>query len=132
MAIDLIRGGRIASRGIRKTKSTNSYIKTLIKVFYSFIFSFIHSYREELNLNSIQLCTKDLTKQDLIDILFLFQGLLKPYQTIIHLLLQDKPNLIVELLLLLELLPMIQDFFNFLKDSEYVHLNSQLKQEIEY
>lgn len=32
MAIDLIRGGRIANRGIRKTKSTNTYIKTLIKV----------------------------------------------------------------------------------------------------
>ncbi len=36
MAIDLIRGGRIANRGIRKTKSTNSYIKTLIKL-YSFL-----------------------------------------------------------------------------------------------
>ena len=36
MAIDLIRGGRIANRGIRRTKSTNSYIKTLIKL-YSFL-----------------------------------------------------------------------------------------------
>ena len=36
MAIDLIRGGRIANRGIRKTKSTNQYIKTLIKL-YSFL-----------------------------------------------------------------------------------------------
>jgi large subunit ribosomal protein L18e len=36
MAIDLIRGGRIANRGIRTTKSTNSYIKTLIKL-YSFL-----------------------------------------------------------------------------------------------
>lgn len=36
MAIDLIRGGRIANRGIRKTKTTNSYIKTLIKL-YSFL-----------------------------------------------------------------------------------------------
>jgi large subunit ribosomal protein L18e len=36
MAIDLISGGRIANRGIRKTKSTNSYIKTLIKL-YSFL-----------------------------------------------------------------------------------------------
>jgi large subunit ribosomal protein L18e len=36
MAIDLIRGGRIANRGIRKTKSTNTYIKTLIKL-YSFL-----------------------------------------------------------------------------------------------
>ncbi len=36
MAIDLIRGGRIANRGIRKTKTTNTYIKTLIKL-YSFL-----------------------------------------------------------------------------------------------
>src|SRR5690606_24932186 len=36
MAIDLIRGGRIANRGIRKTRSTNSYLKTLIKL-YSFL-----------------------------------------------------------------------------------------------
>ena len=32
MGIDLIRGGRISYRGIRKTKTTNPYIKTLIKV----------------------------------------------------------------------------------------------------
>ena len=36
MGIDLIRGGRIANRGIRTTKTTNSYIKTLIKL-YSFL-----------------------------------------------------------------------------------------------
>ena len=36
MAIDLIRGGRIANRGIRKAKTTNAYIKTLIKL-YSFL-----------------------------------------------------------------------------------------------
>lgn len=32
MGIDLIRGGRIASRGFRTTKSSNSYLKTLIRV----------------------------------------------------------------------------------------------------
>ena len=32
MGIDLIRGGRIANRGFKKTKSSNAYIKTLIKV----------------------------------------------------------------------------------------------------
>ncbi len=37
MAIDLIRGGRIANRGIRKTKSSNTYIKTLIKVNFKII-----------------------------------------------------------------------------------------------
>ena len=34
MGIDLIRGGRIPNRGIRKTKTTNAYIKTLIKVHF--------------------------------------------------------------------------------------------------
>jgi len=32
MAIDLIRGGRIPNRGFKETKSTNTYLKTLIKV----------------------------------------------------------------------------------------------------
>lgn len=32
MAIDLIRGGRIPNRGFKPTKSTNNYLKTLIKV----------------------------------------------------------------------------------------------------
>ena len=32
MGIDLIRGGRIANRGFRATKSTNNYLKSLIKV----------------------------------------------------------------------------------------------------
>lgn len=36
MGIDLIRGGRIANRGLRKTKTTNTYIKTLIKL-YAFL-----------------------------------------------------------------------------------------------
>lgn len=38
MGIDLIRGGRIPNRGFKKTKSSNAYIKTLIKV-SSFLFS---------------------------------------------------------------------------------------------
>lgn len=32
MAIDLLRGGRTANRGFKATKTTNSYLKTLIKV----------------------------------------------------------------------------------------------------
>lgn len=32
MGIDLIRGGRTPNRGRRETKTTNTYIKTLIKV----------------------------------------------------------------------------------------------------
>ncbi len=34
MGIDLIRGGRTPNRGIRTTKTTNAYIKTLIKVYF--------------------------------------------------------------------------------------------------
>ena len=36
MAIDLIRGGRTANRGFKPTKSTNTYLKTLIKL-YAFL-----------------------------------------------------------------------------------------------
>lgn len=36
MGIDLIRGGRIKNRGIRQTKTSNTYIKTLIKL-YAFL-----------------------------------------------------------------------------------------------
>jgi hypothetical protein len=68
MGIDLIRGGRIANRGIRTTKTTNSYIKTLIKVFFNYKLSFIHFYQEELNQVSTQQFIKDLINLDLIDI----------------------------------------------------------------
>ena len=37
MAIDLIRGGRNTNRGFKKTKSSNAYLKTLIKVKNIFI-----------------------------------------------------------------------------------------------
>jgi large subunit ribosomal protein L18e len=36
MGIDLIRGGRTLNRGIRSTKTSNTYIKTLIKL-YAFL-----------------------------------------------------------------------------------------------
>ena len=65
MGIDLIRGGRIANRGFRTTKSSNSYLKSLINV-HSYSFSSIPSYKEELIRSSIKLFTRDLTNQDLI------------------------------------------------------------------
>jgi hypothetical protein len=34
MGIDLIRGGRIPNRGNRKTKTSNLYLKSLIRVSY--------------------------------------------------------------------------------------------------
>jgi hypothetical protein len=37
MGIDLIRGGRIANKNRRTTKSTNAYLKLLIKVLSIFI-----------------------------------------------------------------------------------------------
>ena len=73
MGIDLIRGGRIANRGFRTTKSSNNYLKSLIKV-HQLLFSSTHSLREELILSSIKLFIKDLTSHALIVILFLFHA----------------------------------------------------------
>lgn len=69
MGIDLIRGGRIANRGFRNTKTTNTYIKTLIKV-KPFLFSCTLFSQEEPNPNLMPLFINDLTSQDSIDILF--------------------------------------------------------------
>ena len=58
MAIDLIRGGRNTNRGFKKTKSSNAYLKTLIKVkLYSF--SFMPSCQEEPTPNSITQSIRD-------------------------------------------------------------------------
>ena len=63
MGIDLIRGGRIANRGVRKTKSSNSYLKSLIHV-PTIVFSSIPSSQEEPMLNSIKSSTKDSINPD--------------------------------------------------------------------
>ena len=86
MGIDLIRGGRIPNRGRRDTRSSNTYLKTLIKV-NLIKCSFIHSYREELILNLIQRSTKDSINQGLIVILFLCQESAEFYQKIVYYLL---------------------------------------------
>lgn len=54
MAIDLIRGGRTANRGLRTTKSTNCYLKTLIKVHQQIIqlYSFLGR-RTESKFNKV-------------------------------------------------------------------------------
>jgi|LakMenE18May11ns_1017448.scaffolds.fasta_scaffold9804216_1 hypothetical protein len=67
MGIDLIRGGRIANRGFRATKSSNAYLKSLIKV-KKHLCSSIPSLPEGLSLNSIRLYTRDSTNRDLPDI----------------------------------------------------------------
>lgn len=60
MGIDLIRGGRIANRGFRTTKSSNSYLKTLIRVPH-LSFSSTPSSPEEPNLSSTRSSTSDST-----------------------------------------------------------------------
>ena len=65
MGIDLIRGGRIASRGARKTKSSNSYLKSLIKV-QLLLDSSIHSWAAEPMPNSIKLSISDSISPDFI------------------------------------------------------------------
>lgn len=63
MGIDLIKGGRIANRGNRKTKSSNAYLVSLIKV-PSIPFSFIPSFQEEPTISSTRSSIKDSTNQD--------------------------------------------------------------------
>lgn len=65
MGIDLIRGGRIANRGFRATKSGNSYLKSLINVI-THLFSFTHSSQEELMPNLTKSSTNVSTNQDSI------------------------------------------------------------------
>lgn len=92
MGIDLIRGGRIANRGFRNTKTTNTYIKTLIKVTF-LLLSCTHSQLEELNPNSIQQSLSVLTNPDLIDILFQSLNQLKYSPQLIRQLIREKINL---------------------------------------
>ena len=65
MGIDLIRGGRIANRGFRTTKSSNSYLKSLIHV-YDELCSYTLSCNVELIRSSTRLFIRDLTSLDLI------------------------------------------------------------------
>lgn len=60
MGIDLIRGGRIANRGFRTTKSSNSYLKTLIRVPHSSRSS-TPSSPEEPSPSSMRSSTSDST-----------------------------------------------------------------------
>lgn len=65
MGIDLIRGGRIANRGFRTTKSSNSYLKSLINVPLPPL-SFTLSFSAEPTPNSTRSFIKDSTNHDLI------------------------------------------------------------------
>jgi len=131
MGIDLIRGGRIANRGFRKTKSSNAYLKTLIKV-VSFQLSYTVFLLEELMPNSIRLSIKDSINQGLTDTQSQSQELLGTSKTINFPFLKEKINIMQELLLLSELLLMMLDFWMSLKDSESLLLNSLLKLKQEF
>lgn len=63
MGIDLIRGGRIANRGFRVTKSGNNYLKSLINVLLS-LRSFTHSSQGELTPNLTKSSINVLINQD--------------------------------------------------------------------
>ena len=63
MGIDLIRGGRIANRGFRTTKSSNSYLKSLINVTPQTL-SFTPSFSAGLTPSSTRSFTRDLINQD--------------------------------------------------------------------
>ncbi len=65
MGIDLIRGGRIANRGFRTTKSSNSYLKSLINVLYR-LCSSTHSCPGEPTRNLTRSSTNVLTSPDSI------------------------------------------------------------------
>lgn len=137
MGIDLIRGGRIPNRGARVTKSSNTYLKTLIKVFVV-ILSSTHSWREEPNPNLTKPSTNDWTSPDLIAILFrcpesakfspktIFWSMTKKLRN-------QKPRSSLQgLSLLLELSPMITDSSNSLRASKSALLDSQVLQEAEF
>lgn len=120
MAIDLIRGGRIPNRGFKPTKSSNTYLKTLIKVSSIDKLSFMHSWAEELLPDLIKLSISDLINLDSIDILSLSLELLESYKEMLLRHLKEKLNSITELLLLLELLLMMSELLSSLKDWESV------------
>jgi len=129
MGIDLIRGGRIANRGFRTTKSSNSYLKSLIHVIPP-SFSSIHSSREELTLNSIKLCTNVSTSPDLIVTPSPSHALLNICPMIDLLRLRVIINSSVSLPLL-ELLPTMSDYLTYPKGSELSLLDSPKPPETE-
>lgn len=65
MGIDLIRGGRIANRGARKTKTSNNYLQSLIKVPVALV-SFTPSCPAGPMLSSTRSSTKDSTSRNSI------------------------------------------------------------------
>ncbi len=129
MGIDLIRGGRIANRGFRTTKSGNSYLKSLINV-TPYQYSSTHSCPEELMPNSIKLSINVLINQDLIATLSPFQESLNIFLMIALPLAKAIINSSV-LSPLLEPSPTMLDYSMYPKDLELLLLDSPKLPEIE-
>ena len=129
MGIDLIRGGRIANRGFRKTKSSNAYLKSLIQVL-TFLFSSTPSSAGEPMLNSIKWFINDLTNQDSIATHSHFPELSST--SLKTAILNIKITSSIALLLSLVPSPTISDSSIFQKDLEFVLSSSPLEQEPEF
>ncbi len=71
MGIDLKQGGRGVNKSKKDSRSSNVYLRLLIKVRY-FICSFTPFWPEELKLNSTKWCLKDSINLECKDTLSLF------------------------------------------------------------
>ena len=129
MGIDLIRGGRIANRGFRTTKSGNSYLKSLIHVTLISCSS-TPSYQEELTPNSTKSSINVSINPDSIVTPSPSHALLSISPMIAHL----PPKVITNssaLSPLLEPSPTMLDYSTYPKDSELSPLDSPKLPEIE-
>ncbi len=123
MGIDLIRGGRIASRGFRKTKSSNAYLQSLIKVF-NLTFSFIPSWLAELTPSSIRSSIRDSINRDSIAIPYPSPELSSILQAPRQQFLKEKLNSTHKLSPSSAASQMMLDCSMSLKDSEFALWNS--------
>ena len=129
MGIDLIRGGRIANRGFRTTKSGNSYLKSLIHVTLISCSS-TPSYQEELTPNSTKSSINVSINPDSIVTPSPSHAL--PSISPMTALLQSKAIINSSVLSpLLEPSPTMLDYSTYLKDSELSLSDSPKLPEIE-
>ena len=130
MAIDLIRGGRIANRGFKATKTSNAYLKTLIKV-QTILCSSMPSSAVEPNPSSTPSFTRDSTSPDSTDTPSQSPGLFALPPKMLLSLLRVKLSTTAASSLLLALLQMIIDYSLSPLASEFVPSSSLPKPERE-
>ena len=123
MGIDLIRGGRIASRGFRTTKSSNSYLKTLIRVPHSSCSS-TPSSPEEPSPSSMRSSTSDSTSLGSTATPSPSPESPGTSPRTTHLLLREKPSTTPALLQWSGQSPMTSACSTSLRDSESQHSSS--------